>query len=75
MNPQNLIEMANSIAAFFAAEPVRADAVRGIATHLSRFWEPRMHRQLRAAIAGGQASGLDPLVTEALAQLEQPKAA
>jgi len=69
MNPQNLTEMANGIAAFFAAEPQRADAVRGIAAHLSRFWEPRMQRQLRAAIASGQAGGLDPLVSEALAQL------
>lgn len=75
MNPQNLVEMANAIAAFFAAEPQRDDAVRGIATHLSRFWEPRMHRQLRAAISAGEADALDPLVRDALAQLDQPKAA
>lgn len=75
MNPQNLSEMANSIAAFFAAEPDRAEAVRGVANHIDKFWEPRMQRQLRAAIAGGQAAGLDPLVAEALHQLDGQQAA
>jgi formate dehydrogenase subunit delta len=75
MNPQNLVEMANGIAAFFAAEPERADTVHGIANHLDKFWEPRMQRQLRTAIAAGQANGLDPLVTEALTRLDTQRAA
>lgn len=68
MNPQNLSDMANNIAAFFAAEPDHAEAVKGVANHLDKFWEPRMQKQLRAAIERGDAS-LDPLVIEAVASL------
>lgn len=68
MNPQNLSDMANNIAAFFAAEPDHAEAVKGVANHLDKFWEPRMQKQLRAAIERGDAS-LNPLVIEAVASL------
>ncbi len=71
MNPQNLSEMANSIADFFAAEPVRADAVRGVANHIDKFWEPRMQKQLRACIAKGDEH-LHPLVIEAMQRLGVP---
>ncbi|WP_293373390.1 formate dehydrogenase subunit delta [Nevskia sp.] len=71
MNPQNLSEMANSIADFFAAEPVRADAVRGVANHIDKFWEPRMQKQLRACIARGDEH-LHPLVIEAMQRLGIP---
>lgn len=65
MNPQNLSDMANNIAAFFAAEPDHAEAVRGVANHIDKFWEPRMQKQLRALLERGEA-GLDPLVVEAM---------
>ncbi|MBA4285770.1 MAG: formate dehydrogenase [Xanthomonadaceae bacterium] len=68
MNPQNLSEMANNIADFFAAEPDRAEAVAGVANHIDKFWEPRMQKQLRACAARGESS-LNPLVIEALAKL------
>lgn len=71
MNPQNLSEMANNIAAFFAAEPDHAEAVRGVANHLDKFWEPRMKKQLRACIARGEAQ-VDPLVIEAMQRLAVP---
>lgn len=71
MNPQNLGEMANNIAAFFAAEPDHAEAVRGVANHLDKFWEPRMKTQLRACIARGEAH-VDPLVIEAMQRLAVP---
>lgn len=74
MNPQNLSEMANSIADFFAAEPDRADAVRGVANHIDKFWEPRMQKQLRACIAAGEAR-VHPLVIEAIARLDAKAAA
>lgn len=54
MNPQNLSEMANNIADFFAAEPDHAEAVAGVANHIDKFWEPRMQKQLRACIAKGE---------------------
>lgn len=68
MNPQNLGEMANRIADFFAAEPDHAEAVAGVANHIDKFWEPRMQKQLRARIEQGDAS-LHPLVIEAMRQI------
>ena len=38
----NLIRMANRIGDFFEAMPDHAEALEGIATHLKKFWEPRM---------------------------------
>lgn len=69
MNPQNLSEMANNIADFFAAEPDRREAVRGVANHIDKFWEPRMQKQLRACIAKGEEP-VNALVIEAMARLD-----
>lgn len=68
MNPQNLSEMANSIADFFAAEPDHAEAVAGVANHIEKFWEPRMQKQLRACIDKGEEH-VHPLVIEAMRTL------
>ncbi|WP_022975169.1 formate dehydrogenase subunit delta [Nevskia ramosa] len=71
MNPQNLSEMANNIAAFFAAEPNHVEAVSGVANHIDKFWEPRMQKQLRACIAKGEEQ-VHPLVIEAMQKLSLP---
>ena len=42
MDVDNLIHMANRIGEFFQAMPDRAEAVEGVATHIHKFWEPRM---------------------------------
>lgn len=53
-----LVKMANDIADYFASEPDRAAAVAGIATHLRRFWEPRMRTRIVAHLdAGGDGLG------------------
>jgi len=58
-----LVYMANQIATFFKTQP-QSEAAEGVALHISKFWEPRMRRQLFELIeAGGE--GLDPLVLEA----------
>lgn len=65
MEAAKLIKMSNEIAAFFAAEPKREDAIAGVVGHLRRFWDPRMRRQIIAALdAGGE--GMHDLVREAL---------
>ena len=70
MNPDRLVTMANDIAAFFAAESDRTVAVAGVANHLTRFWAPRMRRQLiEYQQAGGE--GLTDLATSAVEQLAQ----
>jgi formate dehydrogenase subunit delta len=51
--------MVNQIAAFFEPYP-EDEAVRGIAEHLEKFWEPRMRGQLAEIVANGGA-GLSPL--------------
>jgi len=67
-----LVRMANQIATFFLSQPedIRAE---GVATHINKFWEPRMRRQLFEHIdAGGQ--GLLPLVINASVLIRLPEA-
>ena len=51
MDIENLIRMANRIGDFFDAMPDHDEALAGIATHIRRFWEPRMRRELLAHFA------------------------
>jgi len=46
MNPANLIKMANQIGSFFETMPDREQAQNGIASHIKRFWAPRMRHAL-----------------------------
>jgi formate dehydrogenase subunit delta len=66
MDGKKLIKMANEIATFFAAEPERSVALEGIATHLRKFWEPRMRREILAQLDAG-GDGMSEHVREALA--------
>jgi formate dehydrogenase subunit delta len=67
MDLANLIHMANRIGDFFEPQPDRADALVGIADHLKKFWDPRMRRELLAAIDQGRAVELHPVVADAIA--------
>lgn len=67
MNDDRLISMANQIADFFQSYP-EAEAVEGIATHIQKFWDPRMRRGIFAHLKAGGA-GLKPLSLKALQQL------
>lgn len=62
----NLLRMANQIAQFFAVMPDHQEAVDGVATHLKKFWEPRMRRQIFSHLDEHGGSGLSDLVIEAL---------
>jgi formate dehydrogenase subunit delta len=68
MNPERLIHMANSIGDFFAAMPDEEEARSGIATHIRKFWDPRMRRALFEHIDARPQAGLHPLVLQALQQ-------
>jgi len=69
MSIEHLVNMANDIGHFFASEPKRADAIEGIASHMQRFWEPRMLRHIVAHLKTG-GEGLDELPREAIARLQ-----
>ena len=75
MNPDTLIKMANQIGAFFEAMPDREQAVKDIASHLRRTWEPRMRVQLLAALGGADEAKLKILVRDAVTALRQSDAA
>ena len=62
--------MANDIGAFWAAEPDKGQAARNVASHLRRFWDPRMRREIVAHYRDGGA-GLDDIVRSAVALLAE----
>jgi formate dehydrogenase subunit delta len=61
----HLVKMANDINNFFRAEPVREDAVAGIANHIDKFWTKSMRRKM----AAHGEEGLDELPRDALRRL------
>lgn len=73
MNIRYLVNMANDIAAFFASEPDREVAIDAVATHLRRYWAPRMRAQLRAHAEGG-GEGLGELARAAVMKLARDPA-
>jgi len=68
-----LVYMANQIAGFFATQP-EAEAAQGVASHINKFWEPRMRRQL-FEILEQDANGLSPLVLRAVPSIKRPSTA
>jgi formate dehydrogenase subunit delta len=60
--------MANDIGNFFKSEPDHTVAVDSVASHLRRFWDPRMRKEIVAYVDGGGA-GLMDLVREAVLKL------
>ncbi len=71
MSADKLVYMANQIGKFFATQDRHdeATAVEGIATHLRKFWDPRMRKEIIAKVAAGEATGLDPLPRRAVERL------
>jgi formate dehydrogenase subunit delta len=70
---ENLVRMANNIAAFFNADPDRDAAVAGVANHIRSFWEARMKKAILAYDAQG-GEGLDDLVRKALQVIAKEQA-
>lgn len=68
MNIENLVTMANQISIFFESEAGQEAAPEAIASHIHRFWDPRMRRQIIGHLkAGGE--GLRPSASAAIARL------
>src|ERR1700678_2140143 len=66
---EHLVKMANDIGNFFRAEPVREDAIAGIANHIAKFWTRRMREKLNAHLRQEGDASLDELPREALRRL------
>lgn len=69
-NMEKLVRMANQIATFFLSQP-ETTRLEGVATHINKFWEPRMRRQLFQHLEKG-GEGLLPLVIEASRLIKRP---
>lgn len=46
MDTHHLVLMANDIANFFEGELGKEEAHKGIHLHISRYWDPRMRREI-----------------------------
>jgi formate dehydrogenase subunit delta len=68
MDIGRLVAMANDIAAFFDSEADNALAAEGVRFHITRFWDPRMRREIVAHLQGG-GEGLMPTAKIAIGLL------
>lgn len=66
MNNDNLIRMANQIGAFFESMPDRAEASKDLATHIKKFWDPRMRRAFLAQLDHDGGKELSEIVRTAV---------
>ena len=69
MNVERLVAMANDIAAFFDSEADKGVAAEGVRSHITRFWDPRMRREIVAHVEAG-AAGLVPTAAAAIRLLK-----
>jgi formate dehydrogenase subunit delta len=71
MHVDRLVKMANEIAMFFASESPPDEAPKNVASHLTRFWDPRMRREI--IVYGEQGgAGLSDLARSAVKLLVMP---
>ena len=70
MQIERLVEMANQISDYFGAEPDKQEAVASTASHLRRFWDPRMRKQIIAHYNAGGA-GLKDIARSAVGALDK----
>jgi formate dehydrogenase subunit delta len=69
MNIDLLIKMANQITDFWEGEAGEEVAAKEVATHLRRYWEPRMRAQMITYYEQRQGSGLNDVAKKAVALL------
>ncbi len=69
MNIDLLIKMANQISSFWATEAGPEKAPAEVATHLRRYWDPRMRAQIVTYYEQRQGQGLEDIDRTAVAIL------
>lgn len=70
MKTPHLIKMANQIGQFFQSEPDQDQAVKDVASHLKKFWDPRMRKAIVSHVESG-GDGLIPIVLKAIRENRQ----
>lgn len=68
MQTEKLVQMANQIAAYFAAYP-EDRARRDVLEHIDAFWEPRMRAALAECARNDGCNNLHPLARWAAGEL------
>jgi formate dehydrogenase subunit delta len=77
VNIERLASMVNDIAKFFHAEPDHHVAIDGVSSHIRRYWEPRMRKQIIAYAQSDNHEELSELARAGvlrLAEIDIPKA-
>ena len=74
MHLEHLVTMANDIAAFFHKAADQGEAARSVATHLHRYWDPRMRKKIVEHQQSGGA-GLSDLARDGVQILVQEQQA
>ena len=69
MRAERLVSMANDIGHFFDVDPNKEEAAKSVANHITRYWDPRMRRQIVAHYREAGGAGLDPVPRSAIALL------
>jgi formate dehydrogenase subunit delta len=69
MNIDLLIKMANEIGSFWEGEVGADTAANDVATHIKRYWEPRMRAQMLTYFEQRQGAGLSDVAKGAVALL------
>ena len=70
MRIERLVSMANDIGHFFGADPDKTEAAKNVASHLRRFWDPRMRREIVAHYRQG-GHGLEDIPRAAVGLLAE----
>ena len=74
MSESRLVYMANQIATYFRSAP-HDEAVAATLDHVTKFWEPRMRRQILEHLRAHQGDGLNEIALGAVRKLAEVEAA
>jgi formate dehydrogenase subunit delta len=66
MNIDLLIKMANEITSFWQGEAGPEAAAKEVATHLTRYWDPRMRAQMVTYLEERHGAGLNDVALKAV---------
>jgi formate dehydrogenase subunit delta len=66
LNIDHMIKMTNEISSFWQGEVGEAAAANEVATHLKRYWEPRMRAQMITYYRERHGAGLSDVALKAV---------